>query len=192
MLTAIMAALDRIQSLVDSLDKRVKAVEKPATRTKPAPAAASAVSMPAKPAAPPRQVNPVIELKTKITTPRLPKPTTLVPASPPPWVDDLDAFDNSGVFESYRANYDTDFPQTSAQRSAPALAAQAKAAEWVEVKTQPNHCRGIINLDYATAARSKQVCNKAAQVTQVQNRTPQGGPRDVPRIKRPPMKLSSP
>jgi hypothetical protein len=38
MLAAIMAALDRIQSSVDSLDKRVKAVEKPAQRTKPTPA----------------------------------------------------------------------------------------------------------------------------------------------------------
>jgi hypothetical protein len=46
MLAAIMAALDRIQSSVDSLDKRVKAVEKPAQRTKPPPASASAVSMP--------------------------------------------------------------------------------------------------------------------------------------------------
>jgi hypothetical protein len=83
MLAAIMAALDRIQSSVDSLDKWVKAVEKPAQRTKPTPAAASVVSMPAKPA-PPKQTNPVIDLRTKITTPRLPKPTTLVPATPPP------------------------------------------------------------------------------------------------------------
>jgi hypothetical protein len=35
MLAAILAALDRIQSSVDSLDKRVKAVEKPAPCTKP-------------------------------------------------------------------------------------------------------------------------------------------------------------
>jgi hypothetical protein len=155
-LTAILAALDCIQSSVDSLDKRVKAVEKPTARTKPTPATASAVSMPAKPAAL-KQSNPVIDLKAKITTPRLPKPTTLIPATPPPRVDDLDAFDNSGNFESYRESYNADFPQTSAQRSAPTEAAQIKAAEWVEVKTQPNHCRGIINLDYATVARSEQV-----------------------------------
>jgi hypothetical protein len=83
MLAAILAALDRIQSSVNSLDKRVKAVEKPATRTKLTPAAASAVSMPTKPA-PPRPSNPLIDLKAKITTPRIPKPTTLVPATPPP------------------------------------------------------------------------------------------------------------
>jgi hypothetical protein len=49
MLAAIMSALDRIQSSVDSLDKRVKAVEKPIPRTKPTPAAAAAVSMPKQP-----------------------------------------------------------------------------------------------------------------------------------------------
>jgi hypothetical protein len=179
MLAAIMAALDRIQSSVDSLDKRVKAVEKPAQRTKPTPAAASAVSMPAKPALP-RPTNPVIDLKTKTTTPRLPKPTTLIPATPPPRVDDLDTFDDSGAFESYRDNYDADFPQSSAQRSAPTKAAQTKAAEWVEVKSLPNHRRGIINLNYATVARSEQVGGKAAQVTQAQNCTPQGGPQRRP------------
>jgi hypothetical protein len=174
-LTAILAALDRIQMSVDALDKWVKAVEKPATRTKPTPATASAVSMPAKPAAP-KVSNPVIDLKAKITTPRLPKPTTLIPATPPSRVDDLDTFDNSGIFKSYHESYDADFPQTSAQQSAPTKAAQIKAAEWVEVKTQPNHCRGIINLDYATVAKSEQVRGKVAQVTQAQNRTPQGGP----------------
>jgi hypothetical protein len=180
MLAAILAALDRIQLSVDSLDKRVKAVEKPTQRTKPTPAAASAVSMPAK-LAPPKQINPVIDLKTKITTPRLPKPTTLVPATPPPRIDDMEALDNlGGVFGSYRDNYDSDFPQTSAQRSVPTTAAQTKAAEWVEVKSQPNHRQGIINLDYATVARSKQVRGKAAQVTQAQNRTPQGGPQRRP------------
>jgi hypothetical protein len=179
MLAAIMAALDRIQSSVDSLDKRVKAVEKPAQRTKPTPAAASAVSMPTKPASS-RPSNPVIDLKAKITTPRLPKPTTLVPATPPPRVDDLDAFEDSGAFESYCNNYDTDFPQTSTQWSVPTKAAQTKAAEWIEVKSQPNHRRGIINLDYATVARSEQVRSKAAQVTQAQNRTPQGGPQRRP------------
>jgi hypothetical protein len=81
MLAAIMAALDRIQSSVDSLDKRVKAVEKPTPRTKPTPAAAAVVSMPNKPAL---SSNPVIDLRAKALTPRLPKPTTLVPASPPP------------------------------------------------------------------------------------------------------------
>jgi hypothetical protein len=178
MLLAIMAALNQIQSSVDSLNKRVKAVEKPTTRTKPTPAAASAVSMPAKPLTS-KQTNPTIDLKAKVTTPRLPKPTTLVPATPPPRVDDLDAFD-SGPFESYRENYDVDFPQSSAQPSAPTKAAQTKAAEWVEVKLQPNHRRGIINLDYATVARSEQVRGKAAQVTQAQNRTPQGGPQRHP------------
>jgi hypothetical protein len=178
-LTAILAALDRIQTSVDALDKRVKAVEKPTIRTKPTPAAASAVSMPAKPAAL-KPVNPVIDLRAKITTPRLPKPTTLVPATPPPRVDDLDALENSGIFESYHKSYDADFPQTSAQRSAPAKAAQIKAAEWVKVKTQPNHRRGIINLDYATVAKSEQVRGKAAQVTQAQNCTPQGGPLRCP------------
>jgi hypothetical protein len=81
MLAAIMSSLDRIQSSVDSLDKRVKAVEKPAPRTKPTPASAAVVSMPNKPAQS-RPSNPVIDLKAKVTTPRLPKPTTLVPASP--------------------------------------------------------------------------------------------------------------
>jgi hypothetical protein len=171
MLAAIMAALDRIQSSVDSLDKRVKAVEKPTQRTKPTPAAAAAVSMPNKPAQPP---NPVIDLRAKALTPRLPKPTTLVPASPARQVDDLDAF------ETYRDNYDADFPQAPVQQSAPSKAAQTKAAEWIEVKVQPNHRRGIINLDYATAARSEQVRNTAAQVTQAQNRTPQGGPQKRP------------
>jgi hypothetical protein len=52
--------------------------------------------------------------------------------------------------------------------------------EWVEVKSKPNHRRGIINLDYATVARSEQVQGKAAQVTQAQNRTPQGGPQKRP------------
>jgi hypothetical protein len=173
-----MAALNRIQSSVDSLDKQVKAVEKPTTRTKPTPAAASAVSMPAKPSTS-KHTNPTIDLKAKVSTPRLPKPTTLVPATPPPRVDDLDAF-SSGPFESYRENYDVDFPQSSVQLSAPTKAAQTKAAEWVEVKSQPNHCRGIINLDYATVARSEQVRGKAAQVTQAQNRTPQGGPQRRP------------
>jgi hypothetical protein len=95
-------------------------------------------------------------------------------------VDDLDALDNTGNFESYRKSYNADFPQTSAQWSMPTKAAQTKAAEWVEVKLQPNHCRGIINLDYATVARSEQVRGKAAQVTQAQNRTPQGGPQRHP------------
>jgi hypothetical protein len=80
MLAAIMAALDRIQSSVDSLDKRVKAVEKPAPRNKPTPASASAVSMPAKPA-PPRQTNPVIDLKAKSPLPAFPN---LRPSSRPP------------------------------------------------------------------------------------------------------------
>jgi hypothetical protein len=174
MLAAIMAALDRIQSSVDSLDKRVKAVEKPTTRTKPAPAIAAPVSMPNKPAQS-RPANPVIDLRAKVTTPRLPKAKTLVPASPPHRADDLDAF------ETYRDDdYDADFPQPPAPRSAPPQAAQTKAAEWIEVKTQPNHRRGIINLDYATAARSEQVRNTAAQVTQAQNRTPQGGPQRRP------------
>jgi hypothetical protein len=173
MLAAIMAALDRIQSSVDSLDKQVKAVEKPTQCTKPIPSAAAAVSMPNKPTQP-RPTNPVIDLKAKVTTPRPSKPTTLVPASPPPWVDDLEAF------ESYRADYDIDFPQASVSKSAPSRAAQTKAAEWVEVKLQPNHRRGIINLDYATMAWSEQVRNKAAQVTQAQNRTPQGGPQKRP------------
>jgi hypothetical protein len=155
MLAAIMAALDRIQSSVDSLDKRVKAVEKPTQRTKPAPAAADAVSMPNKPAQS-RPSNPTIDLRAKVTTPRPPKPTTLVPASPPHRVDDLDAF------ETYCAEYDVDFPPTSAPKSVPARAAQAKAAEWIEVKLQPNHRRGIINLDYATMARSEQVQSNAA------------------------------
>jgi hypothetical protein len=173
MLAAIMSALDRIQSSVDSLDKRVKAVEKPTPRTKPTPAAAAAVSMPKQPTTS-RPSNPVIDLKAKATTPRLPKPTTLVPASPPARVDDVQAF------ESYRDDYDADFPQAPAQRSAPSKAAQTKAAEWIEVKAQPNHRRGIINLDYATVARSEQVRNTAAQVTQAQNRTPQGGPQKRP------------
>jgi hypothetical protein len=172
-LAAILAALDRIQSSVDSLDKRVKAVEKPVPRTRPTPAAASAVSMPNRPAQS-RPSNPVIDLKAKITTPRPPKPITLVPASPPPRVDDVQAFD------SYRDDYDADFPQAPARQSAPSKAAQTKAAEWIEVKAQPNHRRGIINLDYATVARSEQVRNKAAQVTQAQNRTPQGGPQKRP------------
>jgi hypothetical protein len=149
MLAAIMSALDRIQSSVDSLDKRVKAVEKPTSRTRPTPAAAAVVSMPMQPSSS-RPSNPVIDLKAKTTTPRLPKPTTLVPASPPPRVDDIQAF------ESYRDDYDADFPQAPAQRSAPSKAAQIKAAEWIEVKAQPNHRRGIINLDYATVARSEQ------------------------------------
>jgi hypothetical protein len=173
MLAAIMSALDRIQSSVDSLDKRVKAVEKPIPRTKPTPAAAAAVSMPKQPTTS-RPSNPVIDLKAKATTPRLPKPTTLVPASPPARADDVQAF------ESYRDDYDADFPQAPAQRSAPSKAAQTKAAEWIEVKAQPNHRRGIINLDYATVARSEQVRNMAAQVTQAQNRTPQGGPQKRP------------
>jgi 6-phosphofructokinase len=172
MLAAILSALDRIQASVDSLDKRVKAVEKPAPRTKPTPASAAAVSMPKQPPQS-RPSNPVIDLRAKITTPRLPKLTTLVPASPPHRIDDIDAF------ESYREDYDADFPP-SAPRPAPPKAAQAKAAEWIEVKSQPNHRRGIINLDYATAARSKQVRNTAAQVTQAQNRTPQGGPQRRP------------
>jgi hypothetical protein len=132
MLAAIMSALDRIQSSVDSLDKQVKAVEKPAPRTKPTPATAAAVSMPKQPAQS-RPSNPVIDLKAKVTTPRLPKPTTLVPASPPRRIDDLDAF------ETYREDYDEDFPPAPAQRPAPPRAAQAKAAEWIEVKSQPNH-----------------------------------------------------
>jgi hypothetical protein len=81
MLLAIMAALNRIQSSVDLLDKRVKAVEKPTTCTKPTPAAASAVSMPAKPSTS-KHTNPTIDLKAKVSTPRLPKPTTLVPETP--------------------------------------------------------------------------------------------------------------
>jgi hypothetical protein len=173
MLAAIMAALDRIQSSVDSLNKRVKAVEKPTPRTKPAPAIAAPVSMPNKPAQS-RPANPVIDLRAKVTTPRLPKATILVPASPSRRIDDLDAF------ESYRDDYDAEFPPTSVPRSAPPQGAQTKAAEWIEVKSQPNHRRGIINLDYATAARSEQVCNTAAQVTQAQNRTPQGGPQKRP------------
>jgi hypothetical protein len=180
MLTAIMAALTCIQGSVNALDQRVRAVEKPSTRQKPMPAAAAAVSMPAKPTAN-KQLNPVIDLKTKVTTPRLPKPTMLVPATPPPpRVDDLGAFDDSTIFESYCEGYDNDFPQSSVQQLAPAQAAQAKAVEWVEVKTQPNHHRGIINLDYTTVARSEQVCGRAAQVTQAQNRTPQGGPQRRP------------
>jgi hypothetical protein len=50
----------------------------------------------------------------------------------------------------------------------------------VEVKSKPNHRQGIINLDYATVARSEQVRSKAVQVTQAQNRTPQGGPQRRP------------
>jgi hypothetical protein len=151
----------------------VKVVEKPVQRTKQSLASAAAVSMPNKPAQP-RPTNPVIDLKAKVTTPCLPKLTTLVPASPPHRVDDLDAF------ESYRVDYDTDFPPTSAPKPVPSRAAQAKAAEWIEVKLQPNHRRGIINLDYTTMARSEQVRNNAAQVTQAQNRTPQGGPQKRP------------
>jgi hypothetical protein len=172
-LAAILSALDRIQSSVDSLDKRVKAVEKPTPRSKPAPAAAAAVSMPKQPtqARPP---NPVIDLKAKVTTPRLPKPTTLVPASPPAELTTSMPSSRTGRITM------SDFPSTSAPKPAPLKAAQAKAAEWIEVKSQPNHRRGIINLDYATAARSEQVRNTAAQVTQAQNRTPQGGPQRRP------------
>jgi hypothetical protein len=179
MLTTIMAALARIQGSVNALDQQVRAVEKPTPRPKPKPAAAAAVFMPAKPTVN-KQPNPVIDLKTKVTTPHLPKPIMLVPATPPPRVDDLEAFDDSVIFESYCESYDNDFPQSSAQRPTPVQAAQAKAAEWVEVRTQPNHHRGIINLDYATVARSEQVRSRAAQVTQAQNRTPQGGPQRRP------------
>jgi hypothetical protein len=84
MLAAIMAALDRIQSSVDSLDKRVKAVEKPTQRIKPTPASAAMVSMPNKPAQS-RPSNPVIDLKAKVTTPAL--PNRRLSSLPPPPVE---------------------------------------------------------------------------------------------------------
>jgi hypothetical protein len=114
----------------------------------------------------------------------LPKPHPC-PRFPPPRMDDLQAF------ESYRDDYDVRLSSHPAPRSAPSKAAQTKAAEWIEVKAQPNHRRGIINLDYATVASSEQVRNTAAQVTQAQNRTPQGGPQNAQRIAQLPTKRSS-
>jgi hypothetical protein len=78
---AIMAALTRIQGTIDSLDKRVTAVETPTSvpwGKKLTPGSASAVSMPPKPA------NPTIDPRAKTKAPQFPKPTTLVPATPPP------------------------------------------------------------------------------------------------------------
>jgi hypothetical protein len=175
MLTAILAALDRIQTSVDTLDKRVKAVEKPATHTKPTPATASAVSMPAKPAAP-KVSNPVIDLKAKITTPRLPKPTTLyLPPLLPEWMIRTPSTTQGSSSHIAKATTLTSPRPPHNNLRLPRLH-RLKQQEWVEVKTQPNHRRGIINLDYATVAKSEQVRGKAAQVTQAQNRTPQGSP----------------
>jgi hypothetical protein len=53
-------------------------------------------------------------------------------------------------------------------------------SEWVEVKTRPNHKRGIINLDYATVAQTNAVQNQAAQVKHSLNRTTTGGPMRIP------------
>jgi hypothetical protein len=85
-LTTILAALGRIQTSVDALDKWVKVVEKPTAHTKPTPAAASAVSMPAKPTTS-KLPNPVIDLKARVTTPVFLNPQlSSWPLLPPGWM----------------------------------------------------------------------------------------------------------
>jgi hypothetical protein len=96
-------------------------------------------------------------------------PPTVAPASLR--VDDTDAF------ASYRDNYDDDFPDNLPAAPKPV---PGKAAEWVEVKSRPNHKQGIINLDYATVAQTNAVQNQAVQVKHSLNRTTTGGPMRAP------------
>jgi hypothetical protein len=179
MLTTIMAALARIQGSVDALDQRVRAVEKPTPRPKPTPAAATAVSMPAKPTAN-KQPNPVIDLKTKVTTPA--SPNLLRSSRQPPllgWTIWRPSTTLQFLNLTVKAMTTTSPNPPHSGSRLPRLH-RPKLLEWVEVRMQPNHHRGIINLDYATVAMSEQVRGRAAQVTQAQNRTPQGGPQRRP------------
>jgi hypothetical protein len=171
MLLAILATLTRLSGDVKGLSDRLTTVETGTTRDphprppKPTPAAAAPVSMPNRPK------NPTIDLKSRANRPPTPKAK-----QPPARVDKPDAF------VSYLDNYDDEFPDTlpTTPTAAPSKAAPAQAAEWVEVKTRPNHRRGIINLDYATVTQMNAVQNQAAQVKHSLNRTMTGGPMRAP------------
>jgi hypothetical protein len=134
---------------------------------KPKPSAAPPISMPPKP------INPTIDLKKRaVNPPHQPKasvadPSVMMAPTPPSRVDDIDAF------ESYRESYDEEFPDALPTAPRPA---QGTAAEWVEVKTRPNHHHGIINLDYATVVQSHAVNEQASQVKESLNRTNTKGP----------------
>jgi hypothetical protein len=167
-LLAILATLERLSREVTGLGSRITAVEAgpvqdPRQRMKPS--VAPPISMPPKP------TNPTLDLKAmsvKTKTAPLPKlPPTVTPEPSTSRADDVD------TFASYRDNYDDEFPDNLPTVPKPV---PGKAAEWVEVKSRPNHKRGIINLDYATVAQTNAVQNQAAQVKHSLNRTTTGGP----------------
>jgi hypothetical protein len=178
-LLAILATLERLSGEVKGLGTRLARVEEgpvqdPRRRMKPA--AAPPISMPPKP------TNPTLDLKAlsaKTKTTPLPKTQAPPPKTKPPTTaDPLPRVDNMEAFASYGGDtYDDDFPANlpSAPKPVP-----GKAAEWVEVKSRPNHKRGIINLDYATVTQANAVQNQAAQVKHSLNRTTNGGPMRLP------------
>jgi hypothetical protein len=177
-LLAILATLTHLSGDVKGLSDRLTSVKTGTSRDprphppKPTPAAAAPVSMPNRPK------NPTIDLKSRVIpslTPKANKPP-LPPAAPSARVDKADAF------ATYIDNYDDEFPDTlpTAPTAAPSKAAPAQAAEWVEVKTRPNHKQGIINLDYTTVAQTNAVQNQAAQVKHSLNRMTTGGPMRSP------------
>jgi hypothetical protein len=171
-LLAILATLEHLSGEVKGLGSRIAAVEAgpiqdPRRRMKPS--AAPPISMPPKP------TNPTLDLKAmsvKTKTTPLPKmPPTVAPEPSTLRGDDADAF------ASYRDNYNDDFPDNLPTVPKPV---PGKAAEWVEVKSRPNHKRGIINLDYTTVAQTNAIQTQAAQVKHSLNRTTTGGPMRTP------------
>jgi hypothetical protein len=171
-LLAILATLERLSGEVKGLGTRIAAVEDGPVqdqRRRPKPSAAPPISMPPKP------TNPTLDLKAlsaKMKPTPLPKTQPPVAVEPPPRVDDAEAFASYGG-----DSYDQDFPDNLPTVPKPV---PGRAAEWVEVKSRPNHKRGIINLDYATVTQANAVQNQAAQVKHSLNRTTTGGPMRTP------------
>jgi hypothetical protein len=172
-LLAILATLEHLSGEVKGLGSRLAAVEEGPVqepRRCMKPSAAPPISMPPKPS------NLTLDLKAmsgKAKTTPLPKlPPT---AAPNP---SSSRADNTDAFTSYQNDsYDDDFPDNLPAAPKPV---PGKAAEWVEIKSRPNHKRGIINLDYATVAQTNVVQNQAVQVKHSLNRTNTGGPMRTP------------
>jgi hypothetical protein len=144
----------------------------PHPRRKPTPSVAPPLSMP------PRPTNPTINLRNKVAKPSAPvapKPAAPVagPSTPQAPHTNHPRLDDNDAFASYRESYNDEFPDVLPTAPKPA---SGGAAEWVEVKTRLNHCRGIIILDYPTVTQTNAVQQQASQVKESLNCTVTGGP----------------
>jgi hypothetical protein len=130
-LLAILATLECLSGEVKGLGSRLAAVEEgpvqePRRRMKPS--AAPSISMPPKP------TNLTLDLKA-LSTKSKPAPLPKLQPSVAPEPSSL-RVDDTDAFASYRDNYDDEFPDNLPAAPKPI---PGKAAEWVEVKSRPNH-----------------------------------------------------